>query len=80
MRKDYELRLTDLTVQNDKAQKDLKTVIAQREKEIEGHTSKASLTHISHNQLLQTRNLDMKQVMAEKRHLETQILNKNKEI
>ena len=30
LRKDYELRLTDLTVQNDKAQKDLKTVIAQR--------------------------------------------------
>lgn len=80
LRKDYELRLTDFAVSHDRVQKELKNVIAQREKEIEGHTSKASLTHISHNQLLQTRNLDMKQIMNEKRTLEGQIQSKNKEI
>jgi hypothetical protein len=80
LRKDYELRLTEFVVAHDRVQKELKNVVAQREKEIEGHTSKASLTHISHNQLLQSRNLDMKQIMAEKRTLEGQIQSKNKEI
>lgn len=55
-------------------------MISHREKEIEGHTSKASLTHIEHNQLLQTRNINMKQLMTEKRNLENTIANKNKEI
>lgn len=80
LRKEYELRLTEFAVSHDRVQKELKNVVAQREKEIEGHTSKASLTHISHNQLLQTRNLDMKQIMAEKRTLEGHIAAKNKEI
>ena len=80
LRKEYELRLTEFSVAHDRIQKELKNVVAQREKEIEGHTSKASLTHISHNQLLQTRNLDMKQIMAEKRTLEGHIAAKNKEI
>ena len=80
LRKEYEFRLTEFSVSHDRIQKELKNVVAQREKEIEGHTSKASLTHISHNQLLQTRNLDMKQIMAEKRTLEGHIAAKNKEI
>jgi predicted nucleic acid-binding Zn-ribbon protein len=80
LRKEYELRLTEFAVAHDRIQKELKNVVAQREKEIEGHTSKASLTHISHNQLLQTRNLDMKQIMAEKRTLEGHLAAKNREI
>lgn len=80
LRKEYELRLTEFAVSHDRIQKELKNVVAQREKEIEGHTSKASLTHISHNQLLQTRNIDMKQIMAEKRTLEGHIASKNREI
>jgi chromosome segregation ATPase len=80
LRKEYELRLTEFAVSHDRIQKELKNVVAQREKEIEGHTSKASLTHISHNQLLQTRNIDMKQIMAEKRTLEGHIAAKNREI
>jgi uncharacterized protein YlxW (UPF0749 family) len=74
------LRLSQFSVSQESVQRELKTVISQRDKEIEGHTSKASLTHISHNQLLQTRNLDMKQIMNEKRMLEGQISSKNKEI
>lgn len=80
LRKDYELRLTQISVSHDGIQRELKNVVAQREKEIECHTSKASLTHIEHNQLLQTRNLNMKQIMAEKRNLENQIQSKNREI
>lgn len=58
----------------------MKNVISQREKEIEGHTSKASLTHISHNSLLQNRNFDMKKIMEEKKNLENKITKKNEEI
>ena len=47
------------------------------EKQIENQTSKASLTHIEHNQLLQTKTIDTKKMINEKRNLETQILNKN---
>ena len=55
----------------------MKNVIHQSYKEIDAHTSKASLTHISHNSLLQNRNLDMKKVMEEKRNLENRINKKN---
>ena len=61
-------------------QRELKSTIGQREKEIEGHTSKVSLTHISHNQLLQTRNIDMKGLMEERRNLEAKVSRKNAEI
>jgi DNA repair exonuclease SbcCD ATPase subunit len=79
-RRDYELRLTEFSVGHDRVQRELKNVVNQREKEIEGHTSKASLTHISHNQLLQTRNIDMKSLMEEKRNMENKINKKNQEI
>lgn len=70
--------MQQLHASHDRVQREHKTVIAHREKEIEGHTSKASLTHIEHNQLLQTRNINMRQLMNEKRNLETTIVNKNK--
>lgn len=54
--------------------------IALHEKNYENQTSKASLTHISHNQQIQQRNLNQKQLIEEKRMLEKQIENKNKEI
>ncbi len=79
-RKDYEIRLQQMHASHDRVQREHKNVISHREKEIEGHTSKASLTHIEHNQLLQNRNINMKQLMGEKRNLENTIANKNKEI
>lgn len=45
-RKDYETRLQQLHAAHDRVQREHKNVISQREKEIEGHTSKASLTQI----------------------------------
>jgi chromosome segregation ATPase len=80
LRKDYELRLTEIGISHDRIQKELKNVIGQRDKELEGHTSKASLTHIEHNQLLERRHLNEKQMMAEKRNLEGKINSKNKEL
>lgn len=68
-RRDYELRLTEFGVGHERVQREMKSIISQREKEIDGHTSKASLTHISHNSLLQNRNIDMKKVLEEKRNL-----------
>ena len=38
------------------------------------------MTHISHNSLLQGRNIDMKKVMEEKKNLENKITRKNDEI
>jgi hypothetical protein len=63
LRKDYELRLTEIAVSHDKIQRELKNVVSQREKEIEVNTSKVSLTHIEHNALLQERNINMKQLI-----------------
>lgn len=50
------------------------------EKNLENQTSKASLTHISHNNQIQQRNVSQKEVIMEKRNLEKTIENKNKEI
>lgn len=38
------------------------------------------MTHISHNSLLQNRNIDMKKVFEEKKNLESKINRKNEEI
>mgnify|MGYP000981647227 FL=1 len=50
------------------------------EKQVENQTSKISMTQIEHVATLQTKAVDTKKMMAEKRTLETQIQNKNKEI
>lgn len=50
------------------------------EKQVESQTSKISMTQIEHAATLQTKAVDTKKMMAEKRTLETQIQNKNKEI
>lgn len=68
-RRDYELRLTEISTDHDRIQREYKNVIGQRDKEVEAHASKASLTHISHTQLLQNRSINMKQLMEEKRNL-----------
>ena len=52
--------------------------IAMHEKHYENQTSKASLTHISHNNQFQQQTLNAKEIMNEKRNLEKQIMNKNK--
>ena len=50
------------------------------EKQVESQTSKISMTQIEHIQTIQTKAVDAKKMMAEKRQLETQIINKNREI
>lgn len=80
LRKDYELRLTEFKVKEDKQNQMFHNMLALNEKQIENYTSNASLTHIEHQNLLQKGNLTMKQLINEKRTMEAQIKSKNEEI
>lgn len=55
-------------------------MLALHEKQIENQTSKVSLTHIEHNKQIKDQAFNKKQLINEKRQLETTIENKNKEI
>ena len=77
LRKEYENRLNEFKIKYERQHQQLQDLIMLHEKQIENQTSKASLTHIEHNQLLQTKTIDTKKMINEKRNLETQILNKN---
>ena len=48
------------------------------EKQVENQTSKISMTQIEHIQTVQSKAVDAKKMMAEKRQLETQIAYKNR--
>ena len=54
--------------------------VAMHEKNYENQTSKGTAAHISHIDLTQKQNLSQKQLMNEKRSLEKQLHDKNKEI
>ena len=58
----------------------MQDLIMLHEKQVENQTSKISMTQIEHIQTIQTKAVDAKKMMAEKRQLETQIINKNREI
>lgn len=78
LRTDYENRINEFKVIHERDVQLMRDQVALHEKNYESQTSKASLTHISHNQQLQQRNLNMKELINEKRNLEKQIENKNK--
>lgn len=80
LRIDYENRLNEFKVIHERDVQMMRDQVALHEKNYESQTSKASLTHISHNQQIQQRNLTQKELINEKRNLEKQIENKNKEI
>lgn len=80
LRVDYENRINEFKVIHERDVQLMRDQIALHEKNYENQTSKASLTHISHNQQLQQRNVNFKELINEKRNLEKQIENKNKEI
>ena len=80
MRVDYENRLNDMKVIHERDVAQMRDTVAMHEKHGENLTSKASLTHISHGKTIQQHTIDVKSIMAEKRSLEKQIENKNKEI
>ena len=79
LRVDYENRINEYKVIHERDVQLMRDQIALHEKNYENQTSKASLTHISHNQQLQQRNVNFKELINEKRNLEKQIENKNKE-
>lgn len=80
LRVDYENRVNEYKVIHERDVQSMRDQISLYEKNLENQTSKASLTHISHNNQIQKRNVSEKEAMLEKRNLEKQIENKNKEI
>lgn len=80
LRVDYENRVNEYKVIHERDVQSMRDQISLYEKNLENQTSKASLTHISHNNQIQKRNVSEKEAMLEKRYLEKQIENKNKEI
>lgn len=80
LRVDYENRINEFKVIHERDVQLMRDQVAMHEKNYEGQASKASLTHISHNQQVQKQVLSHKELMNEKRNLEKQIDNKNKEI
>lgn len=80
LRVDYENRLNEFKVIHERDVQLMRDQVALHEKNYENQTSKASLTHISHNQQVQRQVISHKELMQEKRQLEKQIENKNKEI
>lgn len=80
LRIDYENRINDFKVIHERDVQMMRDQISLHEKNYENQTSKASLTHISHNNQIQQRNVNQKELIIEKRNLEKQIENKNREI
>ena len=80
LRVDYENRINEFKVIHERDVQLMRDQVALHEKNYENQTSKASLTHISHNQQVQKQTLNFKEIINEKRNLEKQIENKNKEI
>lgn len=80
LRKEYDNRLNEFKIKYEREHQQLQDLLMLHEKSIESQTSKISMTQIEHTQTLQAKAIDMKQMMAEKRSLESQIANKNKEI
>jgi hypothetical protein len=78
LRIDYENRLNEFKVIHEKDVQMMRDQMAMCEKNYDNQTSKASLTHISHNQHLQKQNITQKELVNEKRNLEKHIENKNK--
>lgn len=60
LRIDYENRLNEYKTIHERDVQMMRDQVALHEKNYENQTSKASLTHISHNQQIQQRNLNQK--------------------
>ena len=80
LRKEYDNRLNEFKIKYEREHQQLQDLIMLHEKQVENQTSKISMTQIEHIQTVQSKAVDAKKMMAEKRQLETQIANKNKEI
>ena len=63
LRTDYEYRINEYKVIHERDVANMRDQIAMHEKHYENQTSKASLTHISHNNLVQKQNVTFKEVM-----------------
>ena len=80
LRVDYENRLNNFKALHERDVAQMRDLITMHEKQSDNMGSKNTLTHISHNNQVQQHTLDVKKINEERRNLETQIANKNKEI
>lgn len=80
MRKDYENRLNEMNVKYDREHKQLNDLLMLAEKNYENVRSQTSIRDIEHGSKLKSHNISLSSIMLEKRNLENQIKNKNKEI
>ena len=80
LRTDYEHRLNEYKIIHERDLAQMRDQVAMHEKNYENQTSKGTAIHISTNNLMQKQSMTHKELMNEKRSLEKQIENKNKEI
>jgi hypothetical protein len=80
MRKDYENRLNEMNVKYDREHKQLNDLLLLAEKNYDNVKSQTSIRDIEHGSKLKRHNTSINNIMLEKRNLENQIKNKNKEI
>lgn len=80
MRKDYENRLGEINLKYDREHQQLHDLLALAEKNYDNVRSQTSIRDIEHNSKLKRQNTSIQSIVGEKRSLENQIKNKNKEI
>lgn len=80
MRKDYENRLNEMNIKYDREHQQLHDLLVLAGKNFENAKSQTSIRDIEHNSKLKRQNTSIQGIVTEKRSLENQIKNKNKEI
>lgn len=80
MRRDYETRLREMNLKYEREHQQLNDLILMAEKKFENAHSATSLRDIDHTAKTKKQHTTFQGIFAEKRNLETQIANKNKEI
>jgi len=80
LRKEYDNRLNEFKIKYEREHQQLQDLIMLHEKQVENQTSKISMSQIEYTQTLQSKAVDTRKMIAERRQLETQIANKNREI
>jgi hypothetical protein len=79
MRKDYENRLNEMNVKYDREHQQLHDLLVLADKNYDNVKSQTSIRDIEHSKL-KRQNTNIQGIINEKRSLENQIKNKNKEI
>ncbi len=69
LRREYDNRLNEFKIKYEREHQQLQDLIMLHEKQVENQTSKISMTQIEHSQTLQSKAVDTKKMIAERRVL-----------